>query len=111
MLHKAAARYSQVTGETYMGGDKTKSDSHERDVDVALEKEVMSALLDPDTRSVNEIDELLTRCAGEALRLQADRLRTESAARALETERLRLFELTAEVRALRNRIEESDRRS
>ncbi len=94
-----------------MGGDKTKSDSGERTVDAALEQEVMSALLDPDKRSVEEIDELLTRCAGEALRLQADRLRTESAARALEAERVRLFELAAEVRALRDRVEESDRKS
>ena len=39
----------------------------------------MRALLDPDKRSVDEIDELLTRCAAETLRLQADRIRTESA--------------------------------
>jgi hypothetical protein len=89
-----------------MGRDKTKSDSREPAVDAALEQEVMSALLDPGKRSVEEIDELLTRCAGEALRLQASRLRTESAARALEVERLRLFELTADVRALRDRVED-----
>ena len=50
----------------------------------------------------------VTRCAAEALRLQADRRRTESAVRALEAERLRLFELVAEVRALRDRVIESD---
>ena len=89
------------------GADKTESDSRERTVSPALEQEVMSALLDSE-RSVNEIDELLTRCAAEALRLQADRRRTESAVRALEAERLRLFELVAEVRALRDRVIESD---
>ena len=47
-----------------MGGDKTKSDSGERTVDPALEQEVMRALLDPGKRSVDEIDDLLTRCAG-----------------------------------------------
>jgi hypothetical protein len=31
--------------------------------------------------------------------------------RALEAERLRLFELTADVRALRDRVEESERKS
>ena len=90
-----------------MGADKTESDSRERAVSPALEHEVMSALLDSE-QSVDEIDELLTRCAAEALRLQADRRRTESAARALEAERLRLFELVAEVRALRDRVIESD---
>lgn len=94
-----------------MGGDKTKSDSREPTVDPALEQEVMSALLDPGKRSVDEIDELLTRCAGETLRLQADRKRAESAVRALEAERLRLFELTADMRALRDRVEESERKS
>ena len=94
-----------------MGADETKSDSPERTLDPALEQEVMSALLDPSERSVGEIDELLTRCAAEALRLQADRRRTESAARALEAERLRLFELVGEVRALRDRVIESDRGS
>jgi hypothetical protein len=76
--------------------DKTKSESREPTVDAALEQEVMSALLDPGKLSVDEIDELLTRCAGEALRLQADRKRTESAVRALEAERLRLFEVIAD---------------
>ena len=38
----------------------------------------------------------------EALRLRADRMRTESAVRALEAERQRLFELAAEVRARRD---------
>ena len=71
----------------------------------------MSALLDPSERSVDEIDELLTRCAAEALRLQADRLRTESEVRALEAERLRLFELAADVRALRDRVMQSSPRS
>jgi hypothetical protein len=99
-----------------MGKDETKADSRERPVDVgevdgALEEEVMRALLDPGERSVDEIDELLTRCAAETLRLQADRVRTESAARSLEAERVRLFELTAEVRALRDRVNDSGRRS
>ena len=89
--------------------DETKPDSRERAVDPALEQEVMSALLDPDKRTVDEVEELLTRCAAEALRLQADRVRTEGAVRALEAERLRLFELTAEVRALRDRVNESKR--
>ena len=87
-----------------MGAEKSKSDSRERTLDPALEQEVMSALLDPSERSVDEIDELLTRCAAEALRLQADRLRTESEIRALEADRLRLFELAADVRALRDRV-------
>ncbi len=105
-----------------MDKDETKSDSRERTdetqsgsgegtVSSALEQEVMRALLDPAERSVDEIDELLTRCAGEALRLQADRLRSESAVRALDAERLRLFELIAEVRALRDQVKESDRGS
>ena len=71
----------------------------------------MSALLDPSERSVDEVDELLTRCAAEALRLQADRLRTESEVRALEADRLRLFELAADVRALRDRVMQSRPRS
>jgi hypothetical protein len=94
-----------------MGADETKivtkSDSRERMASPALKQEVLSALLDSSERSVDEIDELLTRCAAETLRLHADRKRTESAARALESERLRLFELTAEVRALRDRVTES----
>ena len=85
-----------IREEALVGADKTESDSRERTVSPALEQEVMSALLDSE-RSLNEIDELLTRCAAEALRLQADRRRTESAVRALEAERLRLFELVAEV--------------
>ena len=55
-------------------------------------------LLDPDERSMDEIDELITRCAGEALRLRGS-------IRPIEAERQRLFELTAELRALRDRIE------
>jgi hypothetical protein len=98
-----------------MGADETKmvtkSDSVERTVNPALKQEVLSALLDSSGRSVDEIDELLTRCAAETLRLHADRRRTESAVRALESERLRLFELTAEVRALRDRVSESKRGS
>ena len=94
-----------------MAADETKSDSSERTLDRALEQEVMSALLDPSERSVDEIDELLTRCAAETLRLQADRLRTESEVRALEADRLRLFELAADVRALRDRIMQSSPRS
>ncbi len=94
-----------------MGADETKSDSPERTLDPALEQEVMSALLDPSERSVGEIDELLTRCAAEALRLQADRLRTESEVRALEADSLRLFELAADVRALRDRVMQSSPRS
>ena len=96
-----------IREEALVGADKTESDSRERAVSPALEQEVMSALLDSE-RSVEEIDELLTRCAAEALRLQADGRRTESAVRALEAERLRLFELVAEVRALRDRVIESD---
>ncbi len=65
----------------------------------------MSTLLDPSKRTLDEIEELLTRCAAEALRLQAHRLRSESDDR--EAERLRLFELTAEMRALRDRVKES----
>jgi hypothetical protein len=91
-----------------VGADKTESDSRERALSPALEQEVMSALLKPSERSVDEIDELLTRCAAQALRLQADRRRTEREVRALEAERLRLFELVAEVRALRDRKIESD---
>ena len=101
-----------------MGKDKTKANSSERaakadaperaTVDAALEKDVMRALLDPDERSPDEIDELLTRCAAETLRMQADRTRTETAARALEADRVRLFELMAEVRALRDRIKKPD---
>ena len=94
-----------------MGADETKSDSSERTLDRALEQEVMSALLDPSERSVDEIDELLTRCAAEALRLQANRLRTESEVRALEADRLRLFELAADVRALRDRVMQSSPKS
>lgn len=94
-----------------MGADKTDFDSRERAVSPALEQEVMSALLDPSARSVDEIDELLTRCAAQVLRLQADRRRTESEAHALEAERVRLFELVAEVRALRDRAIESGPRS
>ncbi len=94
-----------------MAADETKSDSSERTLDRALEQEVMSALLDPSERSVDEIDELLTRCAAETLRLQADRLRTESEVRALEADRLRLFELAADVRALRDRVMQSSPRS
>ena len=94
--------------EALVGSDKTESDSRERALDPALEQEVMGVLLDPSERSVDEIDELLTRCAAQALRLQTDRRRTESANPALEAERLRLFELVAEVRALRDRKIESD---
>ncbi len=65
----------------------------------------MRALLDPDKLSVDEIEELLTRCAAETLRLQAERKRAENTLRELEGERVRLFELTAEVRALRDRAE------
>ena len=96
-----------IREEALVGADKTESESRERAVSPALVQEVMRALLDSE-QSVDEIDELLTRCAAEALRLQADRRRTESAARALEAERLRLFELVAEVRALRDRVIESD---
>jgi hypothetical protein len=104
-----------------MDKDETKADSSEREaktgppkragVDSGLEEDVMRVLLDPGDRDVDEIDELLTRCAAETLRLQADRVRTETSAQALETDRVRLFELMAEVRALRDRIEKSDRRS
>ena len=45
--------------------DETKSDSRGRAVDPALEQEVMGALLDPDKRTVDEVEELLTRCAAE----------------------------------------------
>ena len=65
----------------------------------------MRALLDPDKLNVDEIEELLTRCAAETLRLQADRKRAENTVREVEVERVRLFELTAEVRALRDRAE------
>jgi hypothetical protein len=102
-----------------MGNDETKADSSQRAakadsperaaVDSALEEDVMRALLNPDERSADEIDELLTRCAAETLRLQADRTRTETAARALEADRVRLFELMAEVRALRDRVKKPDR--
>ena len=84
---------------------ETRSESREPSVDPALEHEVMRALLDPDKLSVDEIEELLTRCAAETLRLQADRKRAENTLRELEGERVRLFELTAEVRALRDRAE------
>ena len=104
-----------------MGKDETKADSSERAakadspdraaVDPALEEDVMRALLNPDECSAAEIDELLTRCAAETLRLQADRTRTETAARVLEADRVRLFELMAEVRALRDRIKKPDRPS
>jgi hypothetical protein len=104
-----------------MNKDETKADSSERagkaaaleraTVDAALKEDVMRALLDPDERSADEIDELLTRCAAETLRLQADRTRTEIAARALEADRVRLFELMAEVRALRDRIKKPDQPS
>ena len=90
-----------------MGADETKSDTPESTLDPAFEQEVMRTLLDPSERSVDEIDELLTRCAAEALRLQADRLRAENEVRALEADRLRLFELTADVRALRDRVMQS----
>jgi hypothetical protein len=96
-----------IREEALVGADKTESETRERAVSPTLEQEVMSALLDSE-QSVDEIDELLTRCAAEALRLQADRRRTESAVRELEAERLRLFELVAEVRALRDRVIESD---
>lgn len=98
-----------------MGADEAKivmeSDSPGRTVDPTLRQEVLRAFLDSSERSVVEIDELLTRCAGETLRLQAERTRTESAVRALESERLRLFELTARVRALRDRVRDSKRGS
>jgi hypothetical protein len=104
-----------------MTKDETKAASSERAakadppqraaVDAALEEDVMRALLDPDERSVDEIDELLTRCAAETLRLQADRTRTETAAQALETDRVRLFGLMAEVRAMRDRVKKPDRPS
>ena len=104
-----------------MGKDETKADSSERAakadspdraaVDPALEEDVMRALLNPDECSAAEIDELLTRCAAETLQLQADRTRTETAARALEADRVRLFELMAEVRALRDRIKKPDQPS
>jgi hypothetical protein len=100
-----------------MGNDETKAHASEgaakgespqsAGVDSTLEEDVMRVLLDPGDRSVEEIDELLTRCAAETLRLQADRVRTETSARALEADRVRLFELMAEVRALRERVEES----
>jgi hypothetical protein len=100
-----------------VGNDETKAHASERaakgdspqsgEVDSTLEEDVMRVLLDPGDRNIEEIDELLTRCAAEALRLQADRVRTESSARALEADRVRMFELMAEVRALRERIEES----
>jgi len=86
--------------------DSPKSASPERTARPALEQEVRSALLNPSERSVDEIDDLLTRCAAETLRLQADRMRTERAFRALEAERRRLLELTGEVRALRDRLTE-----
>jgi hypothetical protein len=104
-----------------MGKDETKADSSERTakadppdraaVDAALEEDVMRALLAPDERSADEIDELLTRCAAETLRLQADRTRTETAAQALEADRVRLFGLMAEVRAMRDRVKKPDRPS
>jgi hypothetical protein len=95
-----------------MAKDETTADSSERaGVDSGLEEDVMRVLLDPGDRAVDEIDELLTRCAAETLRLQADRVRTETSAQALEADRVRLFELMAEVRALRDGIEKSDRRS
>lgn len=98
-----------------MGADEAKivmeSGSPGRTVDPTLRQEVLRAFLDSSERSVVEIDELLTRCAGETLRLQAERTRTESAVRALESERLRLFELTARVRALRDRVRDSKRGS
>lgn len=84
---------------------ETRSESREPSVDPALEQEVMRALLNPDKLSVDEIEELLTRCAAETLRLQAERKRAENTLRELEGERVRLFELTAEVRALRDRAE------
>jgi hypothetical protein len=90
-----------ASDETKSG--QTRSESREPSVDAALEQEVMRALLDPDKLSVDEIEELLMRCAAETLRLQADRKRAESTVRELEAERVRLFELTADVRALRDR--------
>ena len=66
-----------------MGKDETKPDSSERAAKAdppdraavvpALEEDVMRALLNPDERSADEIDELLTRCAAETLLLQAGR--------------------------------------
>jgi hypothetical protein len=104
-----------------MTKDETKADSSERAakadpperaaVDAGLEEDVMRALVDPQERSAEEIDELLTRCAAETLRLQADRKRTETAAQALEADRVRLFELMAEVRAMRDRVKRPDRPS
>jgi len=94
----------------HSSGRAAKADPPERArVDSELEEDVMRVLLDPGDRGVDEIDELLTRCAAETLRLQADRVRTETNARTLEADRVRLFELMAEVRALRDRVEKSDR--
>lgn len=81
-------------GRRLMDTDKTRSDAPKRSGTSALEQEVMGVLLDPSERSTDEIDELITRCAAEALRLRGS-------IRPIEAERQRLHELAAELRARR----------
>lgn len=85
---------SGTPGRGLMDTDKTRSDAPKRSGTSALEQEVMGVLLDPSERSTDEIDELITRCAAEALRLRGS-------IRPIEAERQRLHELAAELRARR----------
>jgi hypothetical protein len=79
-----------------MDADKTRSDALKRSDSSALEQDVMRVLLDPSEPNADEIDDLITRCAAEALRLRG-------AIGPIEAERRRLYELAAELRVRRER--------
>jgi len=80
-----------------MDADKTRSDASKRSDSSALEREVMRVLLDPSQSSADEIDDLITRCAAEALRLRGG-------IHPIEAERRRLHELAAELRVRREQV-------
>jgi hypothetical protein len=80
-----------------MDADKTRSDASKRSDSSALEGEVMRVLLDPSEPNADEIDDLITRCAAEALRLRGG-------IRPIEAERRRLYELAAELRVRREEV-------
>ena len=77
-----------------MDADKTRSDASKRSDSSSLEREVMRVLLDSSEPNADEIDDLITRCAAEALRLRGG-------IRPIEAERRRLYEMAAELRVRR----------
>jgi hypothetical protein len=96
-VHVKGYERAVTPGREPMDADKTRSDATKRSDSSALEREVMRVLLDPSEPNADEIDDLITRCAAEALLLRGG-------IRPIEAERRRLYELAAELRVRREQV-------